>query len=179
MENNNVKLYKGVVVRDFQFKRNSTEPLEYPYGFIHPLMDNLFDQLRSKDYREISNFIKTAVTANNIQFILPTCQVPAAQEACANNDNAQRGDLVTFTLHTGNNGFSQARDVKVVRKFGANPQIWYAEESIKEEGKRLVKGTAHEEAVNILFEELGDDIPEEEEYSDEEYDQLDDQDNIR
>ena len=178
MENNS-KIYMGIVVRDFRFEHGTTKPLKYPYGFIHPEHEGEFELLKAKNTRELVNHINSVRKEENIQFILPSCQVPASQEACKNNDDVKRGDLVTFTYHIGSNGFPQARDVKIVKAFGAGQTPFYAEPTLKETAKDLVKGTSVENAVGILIDEFEEEFDDEEgkEYSEEDLDLLDDQDN--
>jgi len=187
MENNS-KVYMGIVVRDFRFEHGTTKPLKYPYGFIHPEHEGEFELLKTKNTRELVNHINSVKKEENIQFILPSCQVPASQEACKNNDDVKRGDLVSFTYHIGSNGFPQARDVKVVKAFGAGQTPFYAEPTLEEAAKELARGSSVENAVNILIDEFNKehddkfddeefDDEEEKEYSEEDFDRLDDQDN--
>ena len=177
MENDN-KIYKGIVVRDFRFVSNTN-----PYGFIHPEHEKEFELLKTKSTRELANYINyinDSKKEENIQFILRCCKDKKAQEFthCDKDDNVKRGDLVTFTYHICNNGFPQARDIRLVKAYGAGQTPFYAEPTLKETTKDLVKGTSVENAVGILIDEFEEEFDDEEkEYSEEDLDLLDDQDN--
>lgn len=132
MEN---KVLKGVVVCAFKVIKGTDKPLKTPYGFIHPESDDSFEALLT-GVKPIGPHIRSISREENIQFVLRSCQIPAAQIACGNNDEVNRGDLVTFTYHTDSaNGLPQARDVKLVKPY------WRPTFEEKEAQKEVDEGT--------------------------------------
>lgn len=114
MEN---KVLKGIVVCAFKVVKGTDEPLKTPYGFIHPESDESFEALLAGT-KPIGPHIHSIAKDENIQFVLRSCKLEAAKIACGNNDEVNKGDLVTFTYHTDSaNGFPQARDVKLVKAY--------------------------------------------------------------
>jgi hypothetical protein len=132
MEN---KVLKGIVVCAFKVVKGTNEPLKTPYGFIHPESDESFEALLN-GAKPIGAHIRSIAKDENIQFVLRSCKLEAAQIACGNNDEVNKGDLVTFTYHTDSaNGFPQARDVKLVKPY------WRPTPAEKEAQKKVDEGT--------------------------------------
>lgn len=185
---NKEKRYYGIVVRDMRFKGASNEPLSIPYGFLHPETDEQYEALKGKSDRALSDYIKSLADRKmeNIQFLLPGCLNEQSKPFAKDNDDVHRGDLVSFVVRVGNNGMKQARFVKIERAFGADVSPFYAEPTIIEAAKELVKGTEAEKAVGILIDEFEDEyddadeddyeVEADKEYTDEDYAMLDDPD---
>ena len=171
MEN---QVLKGIVICAFKVVKGTDEPLKTPYGFIHPESDESFEALLAGT-KPIGAHIRSIAKDENIQFVLRSCKLEAAQVACGNNDEVNKGDLVTFTFHTNcANGFPQARDVKLVKPYWRPTfEEKEAQKEVDEGTEKLISAMPEKEqsqfraAKECLAHEFDDELDDEEDVQDE------------